>query len=223
MAWVARRHLGGSPSEADTIRATTEAIGDLLNSGHAIVGDVVKDQGLLCVRSWELSTADTVKRIEDEWRALGHLPDLGEVCWLELTDSGRGQAREWYRPRYRIHRGTLYVWFGGQQSAERHDFDCLLDVTEAGEFVGVEILDCRRQLVGVTFPPAYASDTTQWSYDAGHDTFHLRLARPDGLVQKKSSGVARVDGQRSFLSMEVVLGDRVVSDDRDLTFLVAAE
>jgi hypothetical protein len=93
MAWVARRHLGGAPSEAETIRATTEAIGELLGSGYAIVGDVVKDEGLLCVRSWGLSTADTVKRVEEEWRALGGPPNLGDIAWHELTDAGRAEAR----------------------------------------------------------------------------------------------------------------------------------
>jgi hypothetical protein len=93
MASVARRHLGESPSEPDVIRATTEVISDLLGSGYAIVGDVVKDEGLLCVRSWGLSNADTIKRVEDEWRALGRSPNLGEVCWLELTAVGRAEAQ----------------------------------------------------------------------------------------------------------------------------------
>jgi hypothetical protein len=52
MASVARRHLGGSPSEADVMGATTEVIGELLSPGYAIVGDVVRDEGLLCVQSW---------------------------------------------------------------------------------------------------------------------------------------------------------------------------
>lgn len=93
MAWVARRDLGGSPGEADVIRATTEAIGELLGSGWAIVGDAVKDGGLLCVQSWGLSAAETIKRIEDEWSELEGMPNLGEICWLELTDAGRTEAR----------------------------------------------------------------------------------------------------------------------------------
>jgi hypothetical protein len=93
MASVARRHLGGSPSEADVMGATTEVIGELLSHGYAIVGDVVRDEGLLCVQSWGLGGAETIGRIEDEWRALGHPPNLGEVCWLELTDAGRAEAR----------------------------------------------------------------------------------------------------------------------------------
>ena len=93
MASVARRHLGGSPDEADVIRATTEVVGELVGSGYAIVGDAIKDEGLLCVQSWGLGAAETIKRVEDEWRALGRMPNLGEVCWLELTDAGRTEAR----------------------------------------------------------------------------------------------------------------------------------
>ena len=94
MASVARRHYPDAASEADVVRVTTDVISELLSSGYAIVGDVVKDdEGLLCVRSWGLSATDTVKRIEDEWRALGRPPNLGEVCWLELTEAGRAQAR----------------------------------------------------------------------------------------------------------------------------------
>jgi hypothetical protein len=76
------------------MRATTEAISELVGSGYAIVGDVVRDEGLLCVQSWGLGAAETIKRVEDEWRALGRMPNLGEVCWLELTDAGRAKARE---------------------------------------------------------------------------------------------------------------------------------
>jgi hypothetical protein len=93
MASVARRHLGGPPSEAEVIQATTEVIGELVGSGYAIVGDVTRDERLLCVRSWGLGVADTIKRIEDEWRALDRAPNLGEVCWLELTDADRTEAR----------------------------------------------------------------------------------------------------------------------------------
>lgn len=93
MASVARRHLGGSPSEAEVMQATTEVVGELVGPGYAIVGDVVRDEGLLCVQSWGLGVAETVKRIEDEWRALGRPPNLGDVCWLELTDAGRAAAQ----------------------------------------------------------------------------------------------------------------------------------
>jgi hypothetical protein len=93
MTSVAKRHLGGSPSEGEIMQATTEVIGELVGAGCAIVGDVVRDEGLLCVQSWGLGVAETIQRIEDKWRGLGRMPNLGEVCWLELTDTGRAEAR----------------------------------------------------------------------------------------------------------------------------------
>jgi hypothetical protein len=220
MAGVARRHLGGSPSEDEVMRATTEIVGELVDAGYAIVGDVAKDdKGILYISSWGLGSADTVKRIEDGWRSLGRPPNLGDVCWLELTESGRAHALDVYRPRYRIGRGLLQVWFSGERSVKGPSFDCLLSVTAAGELVGIEIPDCRRQLGDVSFPAARADGAFQWAYDAERDIFSVRLGRPGGLVQKDSTGRARVDGQGSILHLQVTLGDEVTSGDRDLTFL----
>jgi hypothetical protein len=219
MTSVARRHLGGSPSEAEVMQAMAETIGELMDAGHAIVGDVAKDdEGVLYISSWSLGSADTIKRIEDEWCALGRPPNLGDVCWLELTKSGRAHALSVFRPRYRIDRGLLQVWFSGERSVKRPSFDCLLSVTEAGELVGIEIPDCRRQLENVSFPAARADGAFQWSYDVERDIFSVRFGRPGEKIQKGSTGRARVDGQGSILDLQVTLGDGVVSKDRDLTF-----
>lgn len=220
MAGVARRHLGGSPSEDEVMRTTTEIVGELVDAGYAIVGDVAKDgEGILYISSWGLGSADTVKRIEEEWRSLGRPPNLGDVCWLELTESGRAHALDVYRPRYRIGRGLLQVWFSGERSVRRLSFDCLLSVTDAGELVGIEIPDCRRQLEDVSFPSAPAHGALEWSYDAERDLFSVCLGRLDGLTQSDSSGRARVDDQRSIVDLQVTLGDDVAADDRDLTYL----
>src|SRR4030088_1643205 len=74
MASAAREHLPDSADEGDVIRATLNAIQDLLESGDAIAGDVGQDpDGLLRVRSWGLSPSDTVKRIENEGHAIGRI------------------------------------------------------------------------------------------------------------------------------------------------------
>jgi hypothetical protein len=219
MAGVARRHLGGSPSEAEVMRVTTGIIGGLMDAGHAIVGDVAKDRGILYISSWGLGSTDTIQRIEDEWSTLGRPPNLGDVCWLELTESGRAHALDVYRPRYRIDRGLLQVWFSGGQSVKGPSFECLLSATGAGELVGIEIPDCRRQLENVSFPDARADGAFQWSYDAERDTFSIRFGLSGGKVQKSSTGEARVDGQGSILGLRVTLGDEVTFGDRDLTFL----
>jgi hypothetical protein len=220
MAWVARRDLSGTPDEGEIMRATTEVISELVGSGYAIVGDVAKDdEGVLYVSSWSLESADTIKRIEAEWCALGRPPNLGDVCWLELSESGRAHALDVFRPRYMVHQGMFYVWFSGERSVKRHSFDCLLNVTDKGELVGIEIPDCRQQLEDASFPPARANGAFQWSYDAERDIFSVRLGQPSGGVQKESSGRARVDDQGAILDLQVTLGDEVASEDRDLTFI----
>jgi hypothetical protein len=80
--------------ESEIAQGALDVITDLLDSGYAIVGDVVTEpDGLLGVRSWGLNTSDTVKRIRGQLRDLGRAPELGEVCWLELTEAGRATAR----------------------------------------------------------------------------------------------------------------------------------
>ena len=217
-----RSHVGISVDHRAKLRSCRRRQRPSVNcmdAGYAIVGDVAKDdEGVLYISSWGLGSADTIKRIEDEWRALGRLPNLGDVCWLELTESGRAHALSVFRPRYRIDRGLLQVWFSGERSVKRPSFDCLLSVTDAGELVGIEIPDCQRQLENVSFPAARADGAFQWSYDAERDIFSVGFGRPGGKVQKDSTGRARVDGQGSILDLQVTLGDGVVSEDRDLTF-----
>ena len=116
-----------------------------------------------------------------------------------------------------IRRGTLYVWFSGERSVKRDTFDCLLSVTDTGEFVGFEIPNCQQQLKNVSFPRARVHSAFEWSYNAESDIFSVRIRRPGGLVQKKSSGRARLDDQRSIVDLQVALGNGVASDDRELT------
>jgi hypothetical protein len=219
MASVVQRHLGGSPSETQVMQATTETIGVLLDAGYAIVGNVAKDdEGILYISSWGLGSADTIKRIKDEWFALERPPSLGDVCWLELTESGRAHALAVFRPRYMIHQGSLYVWFSGERSVERPTVDCLVGATDTGELVGVEIPNCRRQLKNVSFPAAQAHGAFQWSYDGESDTFSVRIGKSGGPMHEKSSGRARVDDRRVIIDLQVILGSKVASDDRELTF-----
>lgn len=93
MASVAARHLGEPLDTPTVVRATVRVIVDFLESGDAIVGQVVRGpEGLLGVESWGLSATEAATRIESEWRAIGLLRALGEVCWLELTETGRAEA-----------------------------------------------------------------------------------------------------------------------------------
>jgi hypothetical protein len=94
MSSVVSRHLDEPLDSELAVDATVDLIEQLLGSGHAIIGDVIRfPEGLLGVRSWGLNPSSTGDRIRREWRAIGRLEKLGEVCWLELTEEGRENAR----------------------------------------------------------------------------------------------------------------------------------
>lgn len=96
IAGVVRRHRGiALTDESVVMPPTLEVIRELLEAKYVIAGNVVKDEeGLLMVKSWGLEPSETARRIEKEWRELGHPLTLGDVVWLELTDIGREKARE---------------------------------------------------------------------------------------------------------------------------------
>jgi len=52
----------------EIVESTSAAIRDLIDAGYAIAGNVVKDpaDGLLMVKSWDLSPEATIERIEQE-------------------------------------------------------------------------------------------------------------------------------------------------------------
>lgn len=97
------------------MKPTLCVISELLHSGYAIAGDVVKDdEGLLHVRPWGLPPSDAVTRIEREWLDLEEPPNLGDVVWLELTDAGRAEAlcREQQDQQGHLRRVLTKLWKG---------------------------------------------------------------------------------------------------------------
>ena len=59
----------------------------------------VGDWGYYGFESWGLPIEDTLERIGREWRALGSTPSLGDVFWLNLTETGKSVAEELLRQK----------------------------------------------------------------------------------------------------------------------------
>ena len=93
MSWITRELH--PKDESDVISLTVDTILYLLENNLAIAGDPVKDeQNYVEIKSWDLTPAEAVERIEREWRELGSFIDSGKVVWLELTDIGRAKGLE---------------------------------------------------------------------------------------------------------------------------------
>lgn len=82
----------GHTTSADAVRdRSLELIRRMLHDDLFVVGDVKAGVGFV---PWTATPDVALQRIESEWRALPDGPDLGEVCWLNLTPKGRTRADE---------------------------------------------------------------------------------------------------------------------------------
>jgi hypothetical protein len=83
VAWVVKS-VCGPMTEEGLVDTSVNLIRTVIDQGLMKVGDV-SDGGFF---EWDLSTKETVERVERQWKALGRQPDLGEVCWLANTSKG---------------------------------------------------------------------------------------------------------------------------------------
>ena len=88
VAWVAKS-IGGGESYETILDLSLWSIRALLDESLAEVGMVTREHGFV---AWDTPPADSMARIEAEWRTKPRGPDLGEVCWLSLTEAGRARA-----------------------------------------------------------------------------------------------------------------------------------
>ena len=112
-----------------------------------------------------------------------------------------------FKPTVTVGDGVMTLNLTPTSRASRLDFDCVIDQTDLGEIVGVEILDLVRQLGGGRAPCALLAGFPRWSYDEEIDAFYIHLAAGRAQVQKSGSCTAYVDqeGQLSALEVTVTL------------------
>jgi hypothetical protein len=71
---------------------TLRLLEDLLRAGTIIVLQISNSR----LEAWNSPPASAVKRIKDEWDALGRDPDVGEIAWftLPMSDGKLAQINE---------------------------------------------------------------------------------------------------------------------------------
>ena len=84
IAWILRR---SKPSYgADEIREVAlEILKPLLGEGLMEPGLLRENGGF---HAWTCTPEEALVRIDEEWRALGQDPNIGQVCWFSNTAAG---------------------------------------------------------------------------------------------------------------------------------------
>lgn len=70
-----RRVIG---DKADATEPTLVLIKRLINSEEIVAGQFNSQEW----QEWKMSTKEIVERVEREWKALGHEPNIGEIVWF---------------------------------------------------------------------------------------------------------------------------------------------
>ncbi|MCP3999196.1 MAG: hypothetical protein GY722_29645 [bacterium] len=75
----------------DNVRERSlKELGLLLHAGYIKPGQLTEDGGFL---EWQLGPAESLKRIDSEWRELGHDPNIYQICWFSNTNEGDEAAQ----------------------------------------------------------------------------------------------------------------------------------
>jgi len=99
--------------------------------------------------------------------------------------------------------GVLSIRFTESDGVRAMDVDCVVDLTDFGDVVGVEILDLRRQLSGGTIEGSPTGSKIRWSYDDEIDAFYVRLSDGRGQAQRGATCTAHVDSARRVVQLDV--------------------
>lgn len=108
-----------------------------------------------------------------------------------------------FRPSAVVSDGVLTLKLATASGVREVDFDCVIDQTDLGHVVGIEILDLRQQIAGGQAPAPPSDGYPRWSYDAEIDAFYVRVADGRAQVQKAGSGIAYLDGKGQLSVLEV--------------------
>lgn len=110
------------------------------------------------------------------------------------------------RANVRFDDDVVVVEFSSVPATRSVQFEGVVDRTDLGEVVGLEILDFRRQFSDVS-PPSYSgTDLPRWSYDDEVDAFYLRLTDATATLQRPIVGTAALDGAGCVVALEIPSG-----------------
>lgn len=114
-----------------------------------------------------------------------------------------------FHPSAAADEGMLTVRLFASAPIRSVEIDCVLDLTDFGEVVGIEVLDLRRQLAGGVVELPEPDGDVRWSYDGEIDAFYLHVADGRGQVQRSARARAQLDSMGRLVRMDVELPESI--------------
>lgn len=110
-----------------------------------------------------------------------------------------------YFPSVSLSEEAVAIRFLDSPVSDSIEVACVIDQTDFGDVIGVEILDFRRQLRGGMIEAHPSADRVKWSYDQEMDAFYVHLTDGRSQVQTAVTGGVRLDSAQRVVLLEVPL------------------
>jgi uncharacterized protein YuzE len=108
-------------------------------------------------------------------------------------------------PLAEIADGIMTVRFRESDATKVINITCVVDYTDFGDVVGIEILDWRHQLAGGQIDAPPASGQLRWSYDAEIDALYIHTTDARGQNQRRMTATAKLDAKQRVVIVKVPL------------------
>ena len=114
-----------------------------------------------------------------------------------------------FHPFAELRGDVLHLQISGADAVRSFEVRCVVDLTDFGEVVGVEILDLVRQLGGGEMDPPRHKGAISWSYDDEIDALYVHVAEGRGQVQRSLMATAHVDPSGRVVAVAVPVPETV--------------
>jgi len=78
-----------SLSASEKRRRTLQTLRSLLDKKLLRAGEYLPGRGYVW---WDLEPDKVIEKIDSDWRALGRVPNIGDIAWFKATSSGKQLA-----------------------------------------------------------------------------------------------------------------------------------
>lgn len=106
-------------------------------------------------------------------------------------------------PSAALYNGTLVIRFMEAMVSRSMKVICVIDQTDFGNVVGIEVLDFRRQLHGGLLQGPRSAGAVRWSYDDEIDAFYIHVMDGRGQIQASVVGTVGLDDAQRVVLLEV--------------------
>ena len=106
-------------------------------------------------------------------------------------------------PLLEITNSRISIRFVDSDTTQSIDVTCVVDYTDFGDVVGIEILDWCHQLSGGQVDAPSVSGQLRWSYDNEIDALYIHTTDGRGQNQKRMTATVTLDANQRVVTLEV--------------------